>query len=84
VAVWIDHIGEATHNLFEADDAARLVGNLGRPIENLSGVRIRCEGLAFDDADRRQQAQPIGTGEVVALVVDEQLELIENAAVSDR
>ena len=69
--------GDATNHLLEADDAAHLVGGLRGPIENLPGVRIRCERLALDDADSRQHAEPIGTCEIVALAVQEPLELIE-------
>ena len=84
MTVWIDYIGEATDHFFKADDAAHLVGGLRGPIEDLPCVRIRRERLALDDADRRQHAEPIGTGEIVALTVHEQLELIEGAAVADR
>ena len=38
--------------------------------------------MALDDADRRQHAEPIKMGEVVALAVHELLELFEDAALA--
>src|SRR6185437_497332 len=74
----------AVKNLYEADDTARLVAGLRGPIENLPCMGIRSERLALDDSDCRQHAQPIGTGEIVAFAIHEELELIECAAIANR
>src|ERR1700758_1903576 len=38
----------------------------------------------FAEADRRQHAEPVGTGEVVALPFQEPIELVEGATLADR
>ena len=45
---------------------------------------IGCERLTFNDANCREHAEPVRTGEVVALTVHQQLELIPDAAIADR
>jgi len=76
--------GAAADWVFESNDAARLVTGPRGPIEDFPRVRIRCERLALDDADRRQHAEPVGACEIGAFAVYELLEVIKGAAVTDR
>ena len=84
MTIWVDFQGDTTHYILKADDTAYLVGSFCGLIEDLACVRIWVEWLTLDDADGREHAEPIRTGEIVTLTVHKPLELIPHVAIADR